>query len=1660
MDYEGGMQEQHDEQQCYHQHDEGLLLHHQHHDSDNHFDSSSSSGSDNHSSPAESSYTATSQHDWALDGLSLDMALPWSPGAPSTLAALDPGFAHALTSPSKQANHTSIQHAKESLTLTHDFWNATSTAAESATPSTTADLHAEARNPAADGNRSRTDSSDQTGNGVQTGAQAQGNGAESTQMEFDDMVHGDVCGTSAYCPAAVSRRSYSPATLSSSPRPEPTPSTSTSIPSQTSLAFAATSTTQDASHASFSMPIDLLAVNAGIAPALTSVGDGAASGQATPERFVSPAPESRTSPYMSSTRATSVSLAGSLAQDSANESYSLRRSSAATTRSSRASTREHSVSRASDTSTSSSSAAQHQRAANGSSSKTGAAAGKVAASALGIVNLVARDAVLTSKLIPSAATPSGDEIVAAASGQGQGAPPELLVLGVPTVGAKSRVETQIKITLALVRPQQQQQGIKREEGVDSMMEGGKAGWILPDGGLDERAARDLERVETWTHLRLPRHLALKSKEKKSATGAVKSKSTHPMPEPPAESTLSLEVAVVSASDPSQRIYICSNCEQRELKRSLRRKDSKGKTFTAPIPVPDPGDPPRNEDEEREKVVVFNAQELVDFRTGEVVLPTRVTCYCRHHKEKKGFCITYAVRDHRGNLVAQGLSPAIMITDDHKTNTSKAAAAAAAAAASANVSAAEDSGSKRKGSKSAAAVSSVKSKKEKAPSPPATGRPRRGVSGRSRRGQTETDDEQDSARKSRPYDSDARPSRKRSSNTHRSPMFAMTPLAPMTQQSKPPSPVLDSASFTTTTEAQPEESANSLYGSALGLNGLCDAEMSTPAESAYDSRRSSVGCVSTNGIDWRAGMSTPPLSPHSTAPSVSDTFQSLFSGFPSPSSAIQEAPVIGQESFRASSGSIPSFAIPATEPIPASFAPSWAIQQQPQQLEPPAAPPRINRVIPGEGPVHGGIEVTVLGDNFVRDLTCVFGDNAAVPTHYWSANTLVCVLPPSANPGPVVVGIKGVPLTPDQGSGLQLFTYKDTSDRSLLELALQVVGMQMTGRIEDAAAIAMRIVANGSGGGQGGGSMGGRGSNGNGASGGATDTAALAATLESATRSAYATPTGSQASSRRSSFARSTRPGPPTSELTRIASGETRNFEGIVIKFLSLLDLDPSLIPGAAPSLPSSQPPISLVNQQRHTLLHLAAVLGFHRLVAFLLPRGIALDTADRNGYTALHFAALYGRVAITRLLLEAGANTAVRTLAGRTPLDIAIERDDIDVEDLLVARGAESSHTPPMTPTLSSTGPAPHPSRYSPVLQNRSLPPAGLASRRGSAASTHSRSTFFFEAGEDDSDSDTDYPSDWTVEDDSWDANDDADVDESDSEEVTPLPRSRLASRNASTVSLQYLLAAEAEVEARVERLSPRLRKLSLPDGDNIPLAQPVTRSDVADAPNGSWISQKLRPTAEGVSTAWEKAKANRFGVASMQMPDVSNALQLRGTRRRRATESAVTDETDGNESTATSSSRFSASPFRDWTPAFRAPQWWLTTKAPSSPPPQYTPSDSLALAPAPEKVAFEAPVAPALEPTRTTSFKAIRARVQRRLSSTSHSAAGDSDAETDTGSCSFDAHRPASLTGDVMLFAFWIPVLVVALWFAYRNWAEYVGPVIGGLSETLLPTRVARIFA
>ena len=118
-------------------------------------------------------------------------------------------------------------------------------------------------------------------------------------------------------------------------------------------------------------------------------------------------------------------------------------------------------------------------------------------------------------------------------------------------------------------------------------------------------------------------------------------------------------------------------------------------------------------------------------------------------------------------------------------------------------------------------------------------------------------------------------------------------------------------------------------------------------------------------------------------------------------------------------------------------------------------PQVDRLVPSQGPIYGGVEVTVLGSGFYQGLTCFFGDQEA-ETIYWNPNTLVCVLPPNTEPGPVVVTFKSHSLVLE-GQDVPLFTYHDANEQALLQLALQVVGLKMTGKLHDAKHIAMKIV---------------------------------------------------------------------------------------------------------------------------------------------------------------------------------------------------------------------------------------------------------------------------------------------------------------------------------------------------------------------------------------------------------------------------------------------------------------------------------------------------------------------------------------------------------------------------------------------------------------------------
>lgn len=163
-------------------------------DPDNHFDSSSSSGGD-HSSPSASdgsspAYSAASQQEWALD---LGLTMPWTAASPAALggmAAMDSGF---VASQPPAASGGAFKHAarngqggngaaNDGLALTGDFWSA-APGQEALSPAGSAGGGQQDR----DGPQRATD---------YFGAHAN-RGKDKMQMEFDDMVHEDVCGCAA-----------------------------------------------------------------------------------------------------------------------------------------------------------------------------------------------------------------------------------------------------------------------------------------------------------------------------------------------------------------------------------------------------------------------------------------------------------------------------------------------------------------------------------------------------------------------------------------------------------------------------------------------------------------------------------------------------------------------------------------------------------------------------------------------------------------------------------------------------------------------------------------------------------------------------------------------------------------------------------------------------------------------------------------------------------------------------------------------------------------------------------------------------------------------------------------------------------------------------------------------------------------------------------------------------------------------------------------------------------------------------------------------------------------------------------------------------------------------------------------------------------------------
>lgn len=276
-------------------------------------------------------------------------------------------------------------------------------------------------------------------------------------------------------------------------------------------------------------------------------------------------------------------------------------------------------------------------------------------------------------------------------------------------------------------------------------------------------------------------------------------------------------------------------------------------------------------------------------------------------------------------------------------------------------------------------------------------------------------------------------------------------------------------------------------------------------------------------------------------------------------------------------------------------------QQQQQLQ--SNVPSIQRVIPAQGPLRGGIEVTILGTNFKNGLTVNFGINKALATHCWSDSTIVTYLPPSQQPGQVVVKFDD-PENPDNnnsansidGLNTAIFTYTDDSDRQLIELALQIVGLKMNGKLEDARNIARKIIVN------------------------------------------------DKQENNQSEI--------PTASGTTLNSNlnvlNAHSDEELVLKVINLMPKNPNW---------------ALCTQEGQTLLHLACLKGYYKIVSSLIKHGARVDLKDINGFTPLHFASLAGDRNSIELLINCKASLTSKADNGLMPEDVA----DSNVLDLFKA---------------------------------------------------------------------------------------------------------------------------------------------------------------------------------------------------------------------------------------------------------------------------------------------------------------------------------------------------------------------------------------------------------
>ncbi|RBQ98232.1 hypothetical protein VDGD_06761 [Verticillium dahliae] len=642
------------------------------------------------------------------------------------------------------------------------------------------------------------------------------------------------------------------------------------------------------------------------------------------------------------------------------------------------------------------------------------------------------------------------------------------------------------------------------------------------------------------------------------------------------------------------VRICQGCITRERKRAGRKKIKKVEEEEM-----------WKKDENR-RVIVFNTNEIKEWQPPsatpadpavagppepqypagalQVDAPMRIACYCRHHAEKMGFRVVFTIKDWQDRVVAQEMSHSIMITDDHKTHPVPQTLNAIGSQGEENsvvpmvnapleTSPLSTPAPFRVSQSSSDLQSLRRNGSTQLPGPPPLPAPPPVV-----KHQTPPASAPSVPALSRPASpslSNMGPaSKKRKAGGPRVPMeMAMTRL-----DTSPPPGTQPSASQAPATAP----ASTSPFTPNLGLN------LQMP-----DNMFAQTGAVQNVPPPFATGPTTPNnisdqnmFGNAARSASMDNLAMTMFSA---PTSAHpSRAP--SPNSLRQSLGGVPQTPMAHGLINGMTFLPGSQSQSRPQ--------PTIHKIIPGEGPKMGGIEVTILGGGFFQGLDVYFGEHKATTTTFWGESSLVCLLPPASRPGIVPVSLKqsqaqSPPFKPNPN---QVFRYTDDEEAQLARMMIGMISQKMTGQLLDVRELAQRIMGpqdmDWS-------SMGGGSSSGGGFGGGNT----------------YSTSTESQ-----------------------------------LLKCLELIDLDDS----------ARMPRLDLRRNTGQAMLHFGCSLGYHRFVAGLLARGANPDLRDKGGFTPMHMAAINDHEAIVRRLMQAGADPTIRSLSGLRPADVARSRKVIE----------------------------------------------------------------------------------------------------------------------------------------------------------------------------------------------------------------------------------------------------------------------------------------------------------------------------------------------------------------------------------------------------------------